>query len=111
MSKVTGTMRIKEDQDATEQLEITLTVDFAGATPQQMAEWAFANRKIAFANMLRQNWDDNAMTKAVDTGMTVLAVNASAKVETPAQTKAKVAAMLETGQLTKADLLAMLQEA
>ena len=101
----TGIMRIKENENG-EQVKINLTVDFAGASPTQMAEWAFANRKIAFANMLRENWSQETIDSMVEKGHTVLAVDASKKMVSKEQMLAQVQALIDAGLISKDDLLA-----
>ena len=102
----TGTMRIKENQESGDQVQIKLTVDFSGATPQQMAEWAYANRKIAFANMLRENWSQSTIDQMVENGHTVLATDASKKMVSKEQMLAQVQALIDAGLIKKDDLLA-----
>ena len=102
----TGIMKIKENQESGEQFTINLTVDFAGASPTQMAEWAFANRKIAFANMLRENWSQETIDSMVEKGHTVLAVDASKKMVSKEQMLAQVQALIDAGLISKEDLLA-----
>jgi len=102
----TGIMKIKENQESGEQFTINLTVDFAGASPTQMAEWAFANRKIAFANMLRENWSESTILGMVENGYTVLAVDASKKMRSKEQILAEVQALIDAGLIKKEDLLA-----
>ena len=97
-------MRIKERQGA-EQYEIKLTVDFSGATQDQISDWAGGNRKIAYANMLRENWSESTILDMVENGVTVLAVDASKKLVSKEQMLAQVQALIDAGLISKADLL------
>ena len=102
----TGIMRIKMNEDAEVQHKVKLTVNFSGATEAQLAEWAFANRKIAFANKLRENWSESTILGMVENGYTVLAVDASKKMRSKEQILAEVQALIDAGLIKKEDLLA-----
>lgn len=99
-----GIMRIRRDSEAEEVFEINLTVDFSSATPAQLAEWAFANRKIAVQNVLRANWSPEAIAEHVANGLTVMAVDASKKPQSKAELVATIKAMLASGTISKEDL-------
>jgi len=96
-------MKIKKDQFSEHQYEIVLTIDFAGITDEQMAEWAFADRKIALARRIRSNWNDADLENWESNGLTIMATELleRAQVDPVASLKRQLA----EGKITQEELL------
>ncbi len=78
---------------AGETVTVTFTVDFAGASEDQMAEWALSNRIIAGQKVWR-NLSAEAIRKLVD-GKTFDARTIGRKIENPEEAIQKIEQSIE----------------